>query len=541
MKKSAIILSLAALTAMGAAAQSALDAYQLSQPSFRGTARFMSMGGAFTALGGDMTTLSQNPGGLGIYRSSETNATLDIDFQHTKGETPGSVMNQSQTKAQCNEFGYIGSFYTGNQVMPYFNFGISYGRIASFNRVYKAQFNDLQGSLTNYIAGFTSQGNYSPAELLDDDKSSYNPYQNTNPFIPWSSILAYNSYMINPAPSSGGNNEYVGLWEDGRTSGIGSADVVEKGYVDEFNIDFGGNIYNTLYWGLGFGITEIDYTNSTYYQEDFQGARIPNNAATSTEIGNGGYGLDNYKHMWGNGFNFKVGVILKPINELRIGLAVHTPTYYKLNYEGWAGTDFGYSSGYNNMGSQTNRGILDYFEYKFRTPWRLMVGAAGVIGGQGIISVDYEYRPYQSMKTLDNNGNDYTYINGDTKEYYQSTNIFRVGAEYRLTRNWSLRAGYSHESSPVTEQASDNRTPIYTMGADDTETNFAYAFDKTNQYVTCGIGYRWKMISFDLAYVYNHRESTFHAYTPNEYTALPPQAKITDNNSHLVMTFGVRF
>lgn len=540
MKKSTIILSLATLVAMGAQAQSALDAYQLSQPSFRGTARFMSMGGAFTALGGDMTTLSQNPGGIGIYRSSEINATVDIDFQHTKGESLSSVMNNSQTKVQCNEFGYIGAFYTGSKAMPFFNFGISYGRTASFNRVYSARFDNLQGSMTNYIAGFTSGGNFSPALLLDDPKSSYNPYMNTAPAMPWSSILAYNSYMINPVNSQAGN-EYVGLWEEGRTSGTGSADIIEKGYVDEFNIDFGGNVYNTLFWGIGFGITEIEYTNSTYYQEDFNGARIPNYQANGTEIGNGGYGLDNYKHMWGNGFNFKAGVIIKPINELRLGIAVHTPTYYNLNYEGWAGTDFGYSSGYNNMESQTNRGTLDYFEYKFRTPWRLMVGAAGVIGGQAILSLDYEYRPYQNMTTKDNRGNDYTYINGDVKEYYQSTSIFRIGAEYRLDRNWSLRAGYSHESSPVTERAANNRTEIYTTGADETETNLSYAFDKSNQYLTCGLGYRYKMFSVDLAYVFNHRESTFHAYTPNDFTALPPQAKITDNNSHLVMTVGVRF
>lgn len=538
MKKSTILVSFAALCAMASHAQSATDAYQLSQPNFKGTARFMSMGGAFTALGGDMTTLSQNPGGIGIYRSSEINATLDIDFQNTNGETAGSVLNNSQTKAQCNEFGYIGAFYTGNEVMPFFNLGVSYGRVASFNRVYKANFNNLQGSLTNYIAGYTSDGNYSPAELYDDSKSSYNPYQNTNPFIPWSSILAYNSYMINPV---GNDNRYVGLWEEGKSTGYGSSDVVEKGYVDEFNVDFGGNVYNTLFWGIGFGITEIDYSSSTYYQEDFQNARIANYSATGTEIGNGGYGLENYKHMWGNGFNFKVGVIVKPINELRLGLAVHTPTYYNLNYEGWAGTDFGYSSGYNNMTSQTDRGYLDEFEYKLRTPWRLMVGAAGVIGGQAILSFDYEYRPFQNMSVRDANGNEYAYINGDIKDYYQSSNIFRIGAEYRLDRSWSIRAGYNHESSPVTARAAENKLPIYTSGADDTETDPSYSFDKTNQYITCGIGYRWKMISFDMAYVYNHRESTYHAYTPNEFTALPPQAKITDNNSHLVMTFGVRF
>ena len=49
--------------------QGAIDAYRISQPDMKGTARFMGMGGAFSALGGDLSTLSQNPAGIGIYLS----------------------------------------------------------------------------------------------------------------------------------------------------------------------------------------------------------------------------------------------------------------------------------------------------------------------------------------------------------------------------------------------------------------------------------------------------------------------------------------
>ena len=47
-------------------AQSAIDAYNLSQSDLRGTSRFMSMAGAFGALGGDLSTLTQNPAGIGV-------------------------------------------------------------------------------------------------------------------------------------------------------------------------------------------------------------------------------------------------------------------------------------------------------------------------------------------------------------------------------------------------------------------------------------------------------------------------------------------
>lgn len=58
-------------------AQSAIDAMRLTQQDMKGTARFMSMGGAFGALGGDLTTISQNPAGIGVYRSNEIGITFD--------------------------------------------------------------------------------------------------------------------------------------------------------------------------------------------------------------------------------------------------------------------------------------------------------------------------------------------------------------------------------------------------------------------------------------------------------------------------------
>ena len=92
-----IIISLLPATAF---AQSAIDAYTLSQNDFRGTARFMAMGGAFGALGGDITSIVQNPAGIGVYRSSDISATLDVDMQSTQSQNASNKVNQ--TKVSCN-------------------------------------------------------------------------------------------------------------------------------------------------------------------------------------------------------------------------------------------------------------------------------------------------------------------------------------------------------------------------------------------------------------------------------------------------------
>lgn len=192
----------------------------------------------------------------------------------------------------------------------------------------------------------------------------------------------------------------------------------------------------------------------------------------------------------------------------------------------------------------------DSFSWQMNSPWRLMVGAAGVIGGRGIISADYEYRGTGDIKVQDQYGDNYVDINDDVKTYYQGTNIFRIGAEYRVTPMFSVRAGYVYESSPVKKEMLDptgsQATYVYTSGPDDTETQPSYTLDRETQYITLGLGYRYKAFSADLAYVHRARKSDYHAFTDyNENSTgllvQAPMAKLTDNNNQVVLTLSYRF
>ena len=556
-------------------AQTALDAFSISQNDLRGTARFMSMGGAFTALGGDISTLNQNPGGIGVYRSSDLSATLDITRHSSDFNSVGGSTSHSFTRAACNNFGYIGTVNLGsNSVMPFFNWGASYSRVASFDRRYRGSLGNIGSSYSNFVADIANRGNgtnggYRPNELLQTQ--DYNPYQDS--YTPWSSILAFNSYLINPV--SPGANMYTGLMAyDSQGNPVSPAladvDIQEKGYIDEYSINFGGNISNTVYWGIGFGITDLDYKSESYYSESLDNANVPDEAGTSyVRGGSADFTLGNYKHIWGSGFNFKAGVIIKPINEFRIGIAIHTPTYYNLSYEGSASLGYLYHSDTyplenpENPGSKrkvysgseiTDDGYLDNFDWQCRTPWRLMVGVAGVIGGRAILSADYEYRATNDIKVLDYDGNEWSDVTSDVKTYYKSTNILRLGAEYRLTPQFSLRAGYMYETSPVQTDVMRgyNETPngveatyMYTSGPDDTETLPSYTLDKQTQYFTCGLGYRYKNFYADAAYVHRHRSSKFSAFSNyndiDGYFNEAPTAKVTDDNNSFVLTVGFRF
>lgn len=527
----AIILAIPAI----ASAQSPVQADALSQQELRGTARFMGMGGAFTALGGDLSTLGQNPAGIGVYTRSDVGITLDINMRGYKTETANGINKDNQTKAFVNNLAYVGAMNLDGALRT-FNWGVSYGRKTSFDHITRGYNNPVNTSLTNYIAAFSN--GYSPNDL-GFDGSNFNPYYDTD--CDWLSILAYNSYLINPT----GSNNYSGLYVPGRTVSDAMYTVRESGYVDEYNIDLGGNVSDLVYWGIGVGINDLSYFRYSDYSESMENANIVSGNYLTT--GNAGYNLANDQHIWGSGWNVKLGLIFRPINELRIGLAVHTPTWYSLNHSYLASVDYSYYNphvpeveGTNPMQGHEYTETADYSS-KLNSPWRLMFGVAGVIDNRAIISLDYERMFYDSMTTQRQSGYYYTSfesatdVNDAIDQYYQGANIVRVGLEYRVTPQLSLRLGYNAQTSNVRKDAEDGMYEVMTSGTDP-----SYSFGKTTQNITAGIGYRYKAWYIDAAYVYKNRKSTFHAYTDFDGN-IAPSASVTDNFNSIVLSTGFKF
>jgi len=535
-----IISALIAALPLSIMAQTSFDAYQLSRSDLKGTARFMSMGGAFGALGGDLSTLGQNPGGIGVYRKSDVGITLNIDMHSTQSNSSMMKYKENDTKVTVNNIGYVGSSRTKSEIMPYFNWGFTYGRVATFNRRYRGA-DYMQASLSNYIAGYTSAEQWESTALSGTEDNYFSAYG-----APWLSILAYNSFMINPTIP--GSTNYNGLWGNG-TYGENEIEVNETGYVDEYEINFGGNFSDVVYWGIGFGITDIEYNRNSYYQEYLQNARIPVETSdgqvisgptteTAQEVG---FGLANRSRITGTGYNFKVGVIVRPINELRLGFAVHTPTYYNLTQSTDGIVDYGYGYGEGQLKPDYTASPIQTTNWKLRTPWRMIASAAAVIGPSAIISVDYEYRPYQNISTKFDNGESITDVNNDIKTDYQSSNIIRLGAEYRLNNHISLRAGYAYESTPTTSAVKNSETMVYTSSPNYTGTNPSYTLDNDTQYITCGLGYRYKGFYADAAYVHKSYSSDFHPFTASEYTDMQLPMELKTKSNQIVLTVGYKF
>lgn len=555
-------LGLAALFANG---QSSIDAIRLTQSDIKGTARFMSMGGAFGALGGDISVLGQNPGGIGVYRTQDISFTLDLDAQNSQVAAPmGQSMSMDQTKFLLNNIGAVFSINSQNYLFPNFNIGFSFNKNTSFNRTFGGSIPNLKNSMSNYVAGVSNR--YQINDVLLNN--TYNPYSGTD--YPWISILGYDGYLTYPTGEEV-IPEWIGQWTDG-TTGFGKLGVETKGCVDEYNVALGGNIADVVFWGMDFGITSLSYTRNSYWGENLTNALIDKTFVdsdydTGEEFAQGSadWTLNNYYKATGNGFNYKLGLIFKPIQELRIGVAFHTPTWYSVKEEFGASLTTRYGNEIRPATEYTNDGYDGYNEYNLRTPWRFLVSAAGVIGGRFIISADYEWTTYGNMKFSEysdafnyydpydfdyyytRSGNSFSSMN--INDPYWATNLriqdnfktmqtIRIGAEFRLTPQFSLRAGFAQSSSPVTSDARDNRQTIYTSG-----TMPDYTFDGTTTYLSGGLGYRYQSFYIDLAYQYKHLNTTYHAYTPAVDTpqAASPQADVKLNNNNVVMTMGFHF
>lgn len=544
MKLTAYLMAAAAIAAGGAltaSAQSAIDAYNMNTSQLRGTARFIAMGGAFTSLGGDISCMTQNPAGLGLYRRSEIGGTFDVSIRSYAATTPTQKNTTHQTKAFFDNLGYVGTANLGGTLRT-FTWGVSYNRLAEHDRRFSGYNNPTSGSLSNYIASFTNGVN--SGDMLFNDATKYNPYLDSD--IDWLSILAYNSYMISNIDSNNDGDKdrlYAGLYQNG-TVGDALYTVHERGYTDEYNIDFAGNISDILYWGIGVGIVDMNYRSAVEYSESMSGALIYGGTGNKLTTGNAGFGILNQKQITGTGANLKFGLIIRPVDMLRIGFAIHTPSWMSMSSTGYADTQFNYTpDGTTNTLSNSEYTETYDYNWKMNTPWRFMVGVSAVFGTRAILSLDYERVAYNDTKVKYQNysswGDSYVSddkVNTDTKEYFQASNIVRVGLEYRITPRFSARAGFNYQTSNVRDAAADGYSVISTAGTDP-----SYTFNKATENICLGLGYRYKGWYIDLTYQHVRHSSTFHAYTPYDQVTDTPSANVVSSLNNIVISTGIRF
>ena len=523
MKKN--LLMVCGLLAMTAAtAQNAYDAEHALGSELNGTARFVGMGGAMSALGGDMSVMSTNPAGLGIYRSNDV--AVSFGFNNTEAESNfnGTSMSENRTRASFDQVGFVYSNKIGNTTsLRFVNFGFNYHKSKNFNRLFSAG-GALDGfSQSKYLADEMEAWGMTSASEFDDMLASQNPYKQYWNQYPVLGIMGTMTGLV---------DFYDGatLGWDGHSNNYYSK---ETGGISDYDFSVAFNIEDRFYIGATLGIHDLKYKRYSSYTEYLN----------NDEGGeNGGYTLNNYYSMDGSGVDLKLGVVARPFENspFRIGLAVHTPTWYDMTerYDATLESDIAY---WNKSYSQTLSNELnpDYLTYDYHliTPWKFNVSMGTTLENLVAIGAEYEYQDYSFTKLEDMDGYE---LGGtqDAKEFLKGVHTFRVGMEARLAPQFSIRAGYNY-STAAFEDYAYNALSSYSTNTEFNNTQAKNTF-------TVGLGYKGSVIYADLAYKYDMYKSDFCAFDSNYNfstgeTELLPAAKVDNSRHQLLFTLGARF
>lgn len=504
-------------------AQAEMDAYKYSNNDLHGTARFSSMAGAFGALGGDISSMTTNPAGLGIYRSSEVVTTLDLSSIKTATNWSGSKFDQSKTKFNFDNIAYVGYFPTGNYSgIKGWNVGFAYNRVKNFARNYRVNGKQLY-SVGDYIAEVTNlyadnNSAYTGNNLFDEEgqPNPYNKYNNL-------SVLGYNSSIIqayDPNIAGGFYNVFgdeEGLWPVENTN----MEVVEKGAIDQYDFALATNISDVVFLGATFIVTDLDYTYRSFYTEDFGYGDV--------------LGLNNALTTEGNGYAFNVGAIVRPIDYLRLGVAYNSPTWYKL-------TDHFSANASSVIGDgEIKASVWGNQDYKLKTNDRWIFSAAGILGQYGLISVDYELNNYKGVRLSDRDGfdSDYDEINSYIKQDFKTSGTFRIGAEAKITPQFAVRLGGAWASSPISAEVKNGTIEVGTAG-----TIPHYTVDRGTSHYTIGLGYRFTPHFYaDLACVYKEYKEDVYAFSNvfgvDKIASTPAEMKT--KTTRIALTLGYKF
>ena len=455
------------------------DVQRFSERHLMGTARYVGMGGAMTAVGGDPSAVLDNPAGLGLYRRNEITLSISETIDRTQ-QAEGIDTYQSARFAAPN----IATIWVwGNpnkqRGMIYSNVMLSANRLANFNREIVAKGTGL--GMVPSICALTNG--------LDETYLQNKPWNDTE--IGWLSILGYETYLINPQVDSLATdviNQYQ--WTPAVDFTEGSLSVSEVGYYDQYTLSWAGNISNQWYVGLSVNIPTLSYTKRTsHYETDrFQSAE-----------------LKSMYHLSGVGVSGTIGLIYRPIQALRVGASFHTPTMMSLSVQ-TEGDMYSTVEGKKYEALTPASGVVSS---EMVSPLRTSVSVAGQIGNKGLIAVQYDYAHSSEMEDV---------------------HTLRIGAEAQATRGLFLNAGYVYESSFM------KNDPVWMLGYNEIRTDMDYRYTQSSQYLSAGVGYRSDAVVAQLAYQY--RWQTVHQYA-SEMQLLP--IEVGTQTHSIVATLAWRF
>jgi hypothetical protein len=498
-------------------AQEPADALRYSWYTPGGTARIQAVGGAMGSLGGDVTATFVNPAGLAFYKTGDVMISPNYRF----GRTNATYFNRKE-KADNSRFtwgttGFVIGGGSGNSKSNIRSsaLSIAYNRTADFNSdvLYRGQNN--QSSYSQKYLEEISQNNIKDGNLL---ASGY----------PYGSSLAFNTYWIDTVGGgTNGNFQFqsraanilsTGLLQQNRVSSTGG--------IDEVALGLAVNVRDKLLFGGSIGVPFLHYKRIGEFLEA---------DATSNSNNHFNYAMVNDKlRTWGVGFNLRAGMIYKPSEFWRLGLAIHSPTFYTLtdHYETSITADVEKGQTLTDYSIDYTSGEPSEFKYTYLTPYRVIGSISYVIREiqdvtkqKGFLTADVEYVNYKASSFSpdeDNNTDESTKaylkkLNRAIDDAYKGAFNFRVGGELKFT-TVMVRLGASYYGNPYKDINGEKGSKLNLSG---------------------GLGYRHRGMFVDLTYVHAMNKDVQFAYRLSNAPYSGASIRNTAGNVFLTLGFKI--
>lgn len=535
--KKLYIAVLALAVVLPAAAQDTYESGRLLMNDLNGTARYVGMGGAMEALGAEISTISTNPAGIGLFRHSTVSVSAGLVSQQDVKEFAG----KNGTKMSFDQLGLVYSSRVSRS--SFVNVGFNFHKSHNFNQILSAA-NSLRNASLNMLS-------YHKADLEDVRKGGYYwdfnerghviGYENENsPFR--AQTFSQTDYL---------NMNALNLEYDGENAQMfyNAADYYmfdrsQRGWISDFDFNVSGNQGDRFYWGVTVGIHDVNYKGYSIYTE-----RLVNGEGSSFGSDDNEDYVDyiDTRRIEGTGIDVKAGIIVRPIAEspFRFGLYVSTPTWYELTADN--DTDFNNDSEY---GAEDSWYSGESYKFRYYTPWKFGASLGHTIGTNVALGLTYELSDYSTAVNriiTDDSGYYYdserSYADGvmkeNTKNALKTVHLLKAGVEYKPDTDLALRLGYNYQSSAY------NKDGVRDMKLDSPGVSYASTSDYVNwkdtHRITCGMGYKLSGWNFDIAYQYQLTSGDFYPMQKFEADQNVGATKVDFKRHQVLLTVGYTF
>lgn len=505
-----ILTALCLASVMQAQQTTPNDALRLTDKGLNGTARYKAMSGAFGAVGGDLSAININPAGSALFNHNVTS----FSFGYNTKKNISNYFDTKNTKKDNGiELGQMGAafvFQSRNpeSTMKKFVIGVNYETTKNLNNTLNASGINPNNSLSDYFLDFANYGNngmpFNPNDLAVATGESvdgvYGYLGRTQGIGAQQAFLGYQEFLYDYDETQG---KYVSNMVDGPY--LQENYVVATGFNGKLTGNFGTQLGDRIYLGANLNLHFVDFTN---YSSAYQHTNNTNG------IGITSMRFENEIYTYGNGFSFNLGGIAQVTDELRVGLAYESPTWYRLNDELVQSLSTVWRDEENKLDLQnTTPNVVNvYDKYTVQTPASFTGSLAYVFAQKGLLSIDYTLKDYSNTKMKPTQ--DFSYVNSILSNDLTSTSEIRIGAEYRINQ-FSLRGGYRFEESPYKSEK---------------------ILGDLNSF-SAGIGYDFGATKLDLAYGHASR-----SYNNNFISSgMTDAARVNTKENVVSLTYSIKF